>query len=425
MVSLKGDENNALFKPVTSNSAPSTRESTVVKNNKVIAPRMFRINPLTTSKEENHVPNKPLKSSTTLLRPQDHNLGENTKNDRVHSASKSNGMKNKEVDIEEHHRNLLLSKNKRHISSECKNIKLAIQNDKSKVVCPMLGKYSNYKGVFNEGLGHNQFSVRKFCDSNLETRRPQPRSNTKNDRVPSASKSSRSQNKEAKVEEHHRKLLLSKNNKHISSACNNIKIDSHDEPKIKRFPNSTSLLDRNDHVAAILGFCDLQWVNILITRVYFVEGLGHNLFSVGQFCYSNLEVAFRRNACFVKNLEGVDLLKRDRSTNLYNINLHEMASASPICLMARTSSTKSWLWHQRLSYLNFNTINNLARNDLVAGLPKFKYHKEHLCPSLLCAIPRMIVKILGNLVQKVILDSSLGILLIPVLTEFTIVGQRK
>nr|GEY87868.1 retrovirus-related Pol polyprotein from transposon TNT 1-94 [Tanacetum cinerariifolium] len=137
----------------------------------------------------------------------------------------------------------------------------------------------------------------------------------------------------------------------------------------------------NDHVAAILGFGDLQWRNILITRVYFVEGLGHNLFSVGQFCDSNLEVAFRRDACFVRNLEGVDLLKEDRSKNLYTINLHEMASASPICLMARASSTKSWLWHQRLSHLNFDTINDLARNDLVACLLKFKYHKEHLCPS--------------------------------------------
>ncbi|GJR20083.1 retrovirus-related pol polyprotein from transposon TNT 1-94 [Tanacetum coccineum] len=137
----------------------------------------------------------------------------------------------------------------------------------------------------------------------------------------------------------------------------------------------------NDHVAAILGFGDLQWGNILITRVYFVEGLGHNLFSVGQFCDSDLEVAFRRNTCFVRNLEGVDLLKGNRSTNLYTINLHEMASASPICLMARATSTKSWLWHQRLSHLNFDTINDLAKNDLVTGLPKFKYHKEHLCPS--------------------------------------------
>nr|GEW24160.1 retrovirus-related Pol polyprotein from transposon TNT 1-94 [Tanacetum cinerariifolium] len=45
----------------------------------------------------------------------------------------------------------------------------------------------------------------------------------------------------------------------------------------------------DDHVAAIMGYGDLQWGNILITRVYFVEGLGHNLFSVGQFCDSNLE----------------------------------------------------------------------------------------------------------------------------------------
>nr|GFB99203.1 retrovirus-related Pol polyprotein from transposon TNT 1-94 [Tanacetum cinerariifolium] len=96
----------------------------------------------------------------------------------------------------------------------------------------------------------------------------------------------------------------------------------------------------NDHVAAILGFGDLQLGNILITMVYFVEGLGHNLFSVGQFCDSDLEVTFKRNACFVRNLEGVDLLKGDRSTNLYTINLHEMASASPICLMDRASSTK-------------------------------------------------------------------------------------
>nr|GFA40653.1 retrovirus-related Pol polyprotein from transposon TNT 1-94 [Tanacetum cinerariifolium] len=132
---------------------------------------------------------------------------------------------------------------------------------------------------------------------------------------------------------------------------------------------------------AILGFGYLQWGNILITRVYFIEGLGHNLFFVGQLCDSDLEVAFRRNACFIRNSEGVDLLKGDRSTNLYTINLHEMASASPICLMAHASSTKSWLWHQRLSHLKFDTINDLARNDLVSGLLKLKYNKEHHCPS--------------------------------------------
>ncbi|GJT11622.1 retrovirus-related pol polyprotein from transposon TNT 1-94 [Tanacetum coccineum] len=98
----------------------------------------------------------------------------------------------------------------------------------------------------------------------------------------------------------------------------------------------------NDHIAAILGYGDLKWGNILITMVYFIEGLGHNLFSVGQFCDSDLEAAFRRNTCYVRNLDGVDLLKGNRTTNLYTINLHEMASASPICLIARATSTKSW-----------------------------------------------------------------------------------
>nr|GEY16769.1 reverse transcriptase domain-containing protein [Tanacetum cinerariifolium] len=95
----------------------------------------------------------------------------------------------------------------------------------------------------------------------------------------------------------------------------------------------------------------------------------------------NDRVAFRRNTCFVRNLKGVELLKGNCTTNLYTINLHEMAFASLICLMARATSTKSWLWHQRLSHLNFDTINDLAKNDLVTGLLKFKYHKERLCPS--------------------------------------------
>ncbi|GJX74576.1 reverse transcriptase domain-containing protein [Tanacetum coccineum] len=137
----------------------------------------------------------------------------------------------------------------------------------------------------------------------------------------------------------------------------------------------------NDHDAVILGYEDLQWGNILIARVYFVEGLGHNLFLVGQFCDSDLEVAFRRNTCFVRNLKGVDLLKENYTINLYTINLHEMASTSPMCLMPRATSTKSWLWHQCLSHLNFDTINELVKNDLVIGLLKFKYSKEHLYPS--------------------------------------------
>nr|GEV05240.1 hypothetical protein [Tanacetum cinerariifolium] len=149
-----------------------------------------------------------------------------------------------------------------------------------------------------------------------KTRRPQPRSNTMNDRVPSESKSSCIKNKEVEVEEHPRNLLLSKNKKHISSELNGVNSrDKKQKANVSKTANqkkhkphviqiclwcvdsgcskhmigNLKLLINfvwkffgtvrfgNDHVVAILGFGDLQWGNILITMVYFVEGLGDNL----------------------------------------------------------------------------------------------------------------------------------------------------
>ncbi|GJZ37869.1 retrovirus-related pol polyprotein from transposon TNT 1-94 [Tanacetum coccineum] len=135
----------------------------------------------------------------------------------------------------------------------------------------------------------------------------------------------------------------------------------------------------NDNFAAITGYGDYIHGNITICHVYYVEGLGHNLFSVGQFCDGDLEVAFRSNTCYVRNLEGDDLLTGGRDSNLYTISISDMAASSPVCLMSKATSTKSWLWHRRLSHLNFSTINDLTRLDLVDGLPKFKYGKDHLC----------------------------------------------
>ncbi|GKA01284.1 retrovirus-related pol polyprotein from transposon TNT 1-94 [Tanacetum coccineum] len=137
----------------------------------------------------------------------------------------------------------------------------------------------------------------------------------------------------------------------------------------------------NDHFVAIVGYRDLQMGNILISHVYYVEGLGHNLFFVGQFCDSDLEVAFRKHTCFVRNLEGVDLLLGTRGSNLFTISMTDMMNSFPICLLSKVSKTKSWLWHRRLSHLYFGTINQLAKQGLVKGLPKLKYTKDHLCSA--------------------------------------------
>ncbi|GJV90187.1 putative ribonuclease H-like domain-containing protein [Tanacetum coccineum] len=137
----------------------------------------------------------------------------------------------------------------------------------------------------------------------------------------------------------------------------------------------------NDEYAAIIGYGDYKLGDTIISRVYYVEGLKHNLFSVGQFCDGGLEVAFRQHSCHIRNYDMVDLLKGSRTTNLYSISLNDMMSASPVCLLTKASSTKSWLWHRRLNHLNFGTLNELARKNLVRGLPMLKYDKDHLCPS--------------------------------------------
>ncbi|GJT99576.1 retrovirus-related pol polyprotein from transposon TNT 1-94 [Tanacetum coccineum] len=339
----KADKTHDLSNLVTSNSVPTTKESKVVDYDKVIAPRMFRIDPRQTSRKDNFVLNKPSKASvrtnlitvsqphviikkavnadsngfsstgvditTKIRRPQPRS---NTKNDRVPSASKSSRIMNKEVKVEDHPRNLLLSKNKKHMSSECNNIKLAIRNDKSKIVCAMW---------------------------------------------------------------HKERLALPKPSKprmHLRWS-----------PTGKKFDHKGKIISSSDSN----GYPNMFMVHRLgLFQAYDRESKASHQFRLEvfgnwQFYDSDLEVTFRRNICFIRNLKGVDLLKGNRTTNLYTINLHDMASVSPIRLMAHATSTKSWLWHQRLSHLNFDTINDLARNDLVTGLPKFKYHKEHLCPS--------------------------------------------
>ncbi|GKB39390.1 hypothetical protein Tco_0884332 [Tanacetum coccineum] len=93
----------------------------------------------------------------------------------------------------------------------------------------------------------------------------------------------------------------------------------------------------------------------IVLWVYYVEGLGHNLFSLGKFCDADLEVAFRKNTCFIRNLEGVDLLLGSRDTNLYTISLDDMLKTSPI-----------------------------SKDGLARGLPKLKFKKDHLCSA--CAL---------------------------------------
>nr|GFB10948.1 integrase, catalytic region, zinc finger, CCHC-type, peptidase aspartic, catalytic [Tanacetum cinerariifolium] len=99
----------------------------------------------------------------------------------------------------------------------------------------------------------------------------------------------------------------------------------------------------NNDFTVITGYEDVVIRSMTIKKVYYVEGLGHNLFSVRQFCDKGLEVAFRKSTCFVRTEDGVDLITSDRSSNLYTISLSEVASNSSACLLSKASSLQSWL----------------------------------------------------------------------------------
>ncbi|GJY42707.1 retrovirus-related pol polyprotein from transposon TNT 1-94 [Tanacetum coccineum] len=137
----------------------------------------------------------------------------------------------------------------------------------------------------------------------------------------------------------------------------------------------------NDQITPILGYGDLVQGNVTIKRVYYIEGLNHNLFSVGQFSDADLEVAFRKSTCYIRDLKGNNLLTGSCGTDLYPFSLQDTSTPNPIGLMAKASSSQAWLWHRRLSYQNFDTINLLSKYDIMTGLPKLKFVKDYLFSS--------------------------------------------
>nr|GEU30730.1 Gag-Pol polyprotein [Tanacetum cinerariifolium] len=168
----------------------------------------------------------------------------------------------------------------------------------------------------------------------------------------------------------------------VCATCGKFLVDSDHFACVTKMLNDVDARTKKPTVfAPILGYGYLVQGNITINRVYYVEGLNHNLFLVGQFYDADLEVAFWKSTCFVRDLQGNDLLTGNRGSDLYTISLQESTSSTPLCLMAKDSPTKAWLWHRILSHLNFDYINLLSKKDAMIGLSKLKYLKDQLCSS--------------------------------------------
>src|SRR4051812_45106247 len=117
-----------------------------------------------------------------------------------------------------------------------------------------------------------------------------------------------------------------------------------------------------------------------ITDVLLVEGLKHNLLSISQLCDKDFKVLFTNSGCTIEHTKKREIMfKGLRVNNIYMLNLDEVSKSSTKCLIALGED--SWLWHRRLAHINFDLLNKVVTKDLVIGLPKMKFSKDHLCDA--------------------------------------------
>nr|GEU61404.1 retrotransposon protein, putative, unclassified [Tanacetum cinerariifolium] len=266
---------------------------------------------------------------------------------------KNSQVKFKKTEVENHHRISSISNKTKSVTACNNNLKFRTLN--VNVVCATCGKCVYYS--------NDDACVSKFINEvNARTKKPKV--------VPISNRKPKSQANKFIVQ-----LILFI----VYSGCT-----KHMPGNLKLLCNFVEKYLGNvrfgyDKFALILGYGNLVQGNITIRRVYYVKGLNHNLFSVGQFCDANLEVAFWKLTCFVRDLLGNDLLTSNHGSNIYTISLQETSSPTPICFLVKASLTQAWLLHRRLSHINFNTISLLSKKDIVNGLPKLKYVKNELC----------------------------------------------
>nr|GEZ04380.1 retrovirus-related Pol polyprotein from transposon TNT 1-94 [Tanacetum cinerariifolium] len=257
----------------------------------------------------------------------------------------------------------------------------------------------SFKKIYKPTNNNLQTSSNTRVIPTISVSRPKLKSNQMKDRV----LLNNSQGKKPEVEDHHRNVKFSKKKTSVTACNDSLTVKTSNLIEIflfivdsgcsKHMVRNLKLLINlvqkflgtvkfeNDQILPIISYGDLVQGAVMIKQVYYVEGLNYNLFSLGQFCDADLEVAFRKSTCYIRDLKGNDILIGSRGTNLYSITLQDTNSPNPICLMAKATSSQAWLWHRRLSHLNFDIINLLSKNDIVVGLPKLKFIKDHLCSS--------------------------------------------
>nr|GEV35366.1 integrase, catalytic region, zinc finger, CCHC-type, peptidase aspartic, catalytic [Tanacetum cinerariifolium] len=349
---------NDFSKPVTAQTLPLNKKS-IVKNTNVLASGMYKLHTDHLQARTSQLPQDSRKTNkrvsfstgviptTSVSRPQ---LKSNPMGDRV----MRNNSQGKKQEVEDQRRNVKLTKNKTFVTACNDSLKAKTLNVNS--VSAMCDKCV----LNNKHDMCNLNSVAKPLKKTVASESNQKPRNITRKLYKRVSKTCSWWYPKFTPSGYKWKPKSGKENVNPNHMTGNLKLLIN---FVEKFLGTLKF--GNDQIAPILRYRDLVQRAVTIKRVYYVEGLNHNLFSVGQLCDADLEVAFRKSTCYIRDLKGNDLLKSSCGTDLYSITLQDTNCPNPICLMAKATSSQEWLWHRRLSHLNFDTINLLLKNDIV------------------------------------------------------------
>nr|GEX07437.1 reverse transcriptase domain-containing protein [Tanacetum cinerariifolium] len=368
----KNNELNDFSKPVTAQILPPKKRS-MSKNINVLASGMYKLHTEPTQTRTTQLPhdfretNKGVSFFTGVI-PTTSVSKPKLKSNRMEDRVMLNNSQGKKQEVEDHSRIVKFSKNKTSITT-C-NDSLNAKTSNVNFVCATCGKC-----VLNEK--HDMCVLKSYNGVKSRTKMPiampvstrEPKCIVIQSVIKPVKRTDASESTNQKPRHTTRKLY-----EHVSNACS------------WWYPKFTPP-GYNWKPKSIIGNVN----QILVKIILFIVDSGcskhmtGNLKLLSNFLEKFLGTVKFRNDQIEPILGygdlGNDLLTGSRGTDLYSISLRDTTSLNPICLMAKATSSQAWLWHRCLSHLNFDIINLLSKNNIVTGLPKLKFVKDHLCPS--------------------------------------------
>nr|GEZ52725.1 retrovirus-related Pol polyprotein from transposon TNT 1-94 [Tanacetum cinerariifolium] len=317
---------NDFSKPVTAQTLPTIKKS-CLKNTNVLSPGMYKIHSDHTQTRTSKLPpdsrktNKSMTFSTGVI-PSTSVSKSQLKSNPMEDKVLHNNSHGKKQEVEDHRRNVKLPKNKTSVTACNDSLNAKTFNVKSISMCDKCGLHDKH-----------DMCVLTYVTKPIK-------------RTVASESNKKPRNFTRKIYEH------------FSKTCS------------WWYPKSTPL-----------GYIwkpksGKENVNLNVSMP-----LGNRSRTANDLEPTNFRRSTMKSTCFIRDLKGNDLLTGTRGTELYSITLQDTNSPDPICLVAKAASSQAWLRHHRLSYFNFDTINLLSKNDIVVGLPKVNFVKDHLCSS--------------------------------------------